>query len=217
MTLVETAVDMSTALGSATIPSPVLTASGCSAFGRELEPFVDLAAIGAVVTKSVQLRARSGRPTPRMAETPSGMLNSIGLQGPGIDGLLAEDLPWLAGRGARQRGRHVDVPRRAKIATLAPLDGQVGHATTPIASAPTTSAVSVPTSANRTRSPPNTGPSTQDRANRVRPSAPTTGSTQVMQTPIPQAIDSSTATYAGTPAAVASSLTARSIPIGPQA
>jgi dihydroorotate dehydrogenase (NAD+) catalytic subunit len=92
---------MSTCVGSAPIPSPVLTASGCSAFGRELEPFVDLTALGAVVTKSVQLRPRSGRPTPRMAETPSGMLNSIGLQGPGIDGLLADELPWLAGRGAR--------------------------------------------------------------------------------------------------------------------
>jgi dihydroorotate dehydrogenase (NAD+) catalytic subunit len=92
-------VDMSTRLGAAAVVSPVLTASGCSAFGRELDPFVDLTAIGAVVTKSVQLRPRSGRPTPRMAETPSGMLNSIGLQGPGIDGLLAEDLPWLAGRG----------------------------------------------------------------------------------------------------------------------
>jgi len=94
-------VDMSTSLASAPIPSPVLTASGCSAFGQELDPFFDVAAIGAVVTKSVQLRPRSGRPTPRMAETPSGMLNSIGLQGPGIDGLLAEDLPWLAERGAR--------------------------------------------------------------------------------------------------------------------
>lgn len=101
MTVVETGVDMTTALGAVPIPSPVLTASGCSAFGRELEPFVDLTAIGAVVTKSVQLRARSGRPTPRMAETPSGMLNSIGLQGPGIDGLLADELPWLAARGAR--------------------------------------------------------------------------------------------------------------------
>jgi dihydroorotate dehydrogenase (NAD+) catalytic subunit len=94
-------VDMTTALGKAEIPSPVLTASGCSSFGRELEPFVDLTAIGAVVTKSVQLRPRSGRPTPRMAETPSGMLNSIGLQGPGIDGLLADELPWLAARGVR--------------------------------------------------------------------------------------------------------------------
>jgi dihydroorotate dehydrogenase (NAD+) catalytic subunit len=94
-------VDMTTSLGKVDIPSPVLTASGCSSFGRELEPFVDLASIGAVVTKSVQLRPRSGRPTPRMAETPSGMLNSIGLQGPGIDGLLADELPWLVERGAR--------------------------------------------------------------------------------------------------------------------
>jgi dihydroorotate dehydrogenase (NAD+) catalytic subunit len=97
----QTQVDMSTALGDVPIPGPVLTASGCSAFGRELAPFVDLTALGAVVTKSVQLRPRSGRPTPRMAETPSGMLNSIGLQGPGIDGLLTDELPWLAARGAR--------------------------------------------------------------------------------------------------------------------
>jgi dihydroorotate dehydrogenase (NAD+) catalytic subunit len=101
VTALDTAVDMRTAIGSVPIPGPVLTASGCSAFGQELEPFVDLTALGAVVTKSVQLRPRSGRPTPRMAETPSGMLNSIGLQGPGIDGLLADDLPWLADRGAR--------------------------------------------------------------------------------------------------------------------
>src|SRR6476659_11516011 len=92
---------MSTSLGSVPIPSPVLTASGCSAFGAELEPFVDLAAIGAVVTKSVQLRPRSGRPTPRMAETPSGMLNSIGLQGPGIDAFLERDLAWLADNDVR--------------------------------------------------------------------------------------------------------------------
>jgi dihydroorotate dehydrogenase (NAD+) catalytic subunit len=54
-----------------------------------------------VVTKSIMLDPRSGRPTPRMAETPSGMLNSIGLQGPGIDGFLARDLPWLAQQKAR--------------------------------------------------------------------------------------------------------------------
>ncbi len=94
-------IDMRTRLGETTIPSPVLTASGCAAAGRELDPFLDLTALGAVVTKSVQLRARSGRPTPRMAETPSGMLNSIGLQGSGISAFLSEDLPWLAARGAR--------------------------------------------------------------------------------------------------------------------
>ena len=57
--------------------------------------------LGAVVTKSIMRDPRSGRPTPRMAETPSGMLNSIGLQGPGIDAFLARDLPWLLQQDAR--------------------------------------------------------------------------------------------------------------------
>ncbi|MSW65401.1 MAG: dihydroorotate dehydrogenase [Actinobacteria bacterium] len=92
---------MQASVGGVPLVSPVLTASGCSAFGRELDPFFDLTSIGAVVTKSVQLRPRSGRATPRMAETPSGMINSIGLQGPGIDGLLEDELPWLAERGVR--------------------------------------------------------------------------------------------------------------------
>jgi dihydroorotate dehydrogenase (NAD+) catalytic subunit len=79
----------------------VFTASGCAAAGRELNQFFDIAQLGGVVTKSIMLRPRSGRPTPRMAETPSGMLNSIGLQGPGIDAFLENDLPWLVERGAR--------------------------------------------------------------------------------------------------------------------
>lgn len=118
-------VDMSTDLAGAALPSPVLTASGCAAAGRELDQFMDITALGAVVTKSIMLKPRSGRPTPRMAETPSGMLNSIGLQGPGIDSFLENDLAWLRTRGARavvsiaggtvdeftklaQRLRHVD-------------------------------------------------------------------------------------------------------------
>jgi len=92
---------MATSLAAVTLGNPVLTASGCAAAGRELAPFLDPAHLGAVVTKSVMLRPRSGWATPRMAETPSGMLNSIGLQGPGIDAFLAHDLPWLAERGAR--------------------------------------------------------------------------------------------------------------------
>ena len=94
-------VDLSTALGTARLPNPVLTASGCAAAGRELEPFFPIASLGAVVTKSVTVAPRAGRPTPRMAETPSGMLNSIGLQNPGVDAFVAHDLPWLAERGAR--------------------------------------------------------------------------------------------------------------------
>jgi dihydroorotate dehydrogenase (NAD+) catalytic subunit len=93
--------DLTARVGSVLLPTPVLTASGCAAAGRELDPFVDLAAIGGVVTKSIMAEVRSGRPTPRMAETPSGMLNSIGLQGPGVDAFVADDLPWLLARGAR--------------------------------------------------------------------------------------------------------------------
>jgi dihydroorotate dehydrogenase (NAD+) catalytic subunit len=95
------AVDLRTTLGSVQLPNPVLTASGCAAAGRELAPFLDVAGLGAVTTKSVQLAPRAGRPTPRMAETPSGMLNSIGLQGPGIDAFCEHDLPWLVEHGAR--------------------------------------------------------------------------------------------------------------------
>jgi len=93
--------DLTTRLGALELPNPVLTASGCAAAGRELDQFFDVAALGAVVTKSILLDPRSGRPTPRMAETASGMLNSIGLQGPGIDAFLEHDLPWLHGKGAR--------------------------------------------------------------------------------------------------------------------
>jgi dihydroorotate dehydrogenase (NAD+) catalytic subunit len=95
------ATDLRARLGQAELPNPILTASGCAGAGRELAQFLDVSKIGAVVTKSVMLAPRAGRPTPRMAETPSGMLNSIGLQGPGIDAFLQRDLPWLLSRGAR--------------------------------------------------------------------------------------------------------------------
>jgi dihydroorotate dehydrogenase (NAD+) catalytic subunit len=106
------AVDLRTRLGHVELPNPILTASGCAGAGRELAHYIDVAKIGAIVTKSVMLDPRAGRPTPRMAETPSGMLNSIGLQGPGIDAFLQRDLPWLLSRGARAvvsiAGRTVD-------------------------------------------------------------------------------------------------------------
>jgi len=94
-------VDLSVEVAGVRFATPVLTASGCAAAGRELAPFLDVAAIGAVVTKSVMLDPRSGRATPRMVETPSGMLNSIGLQGPGVDAFLSTDLPWLVEQGAQ--------------------------------------------------------------------------------------------------------------------
>ena len=94
-------IDLSTSLGELELPFPVLTASGCAGAGRELAQFFDITKIGAVVTKSIMLNPRSGRATPRMAETPSGMLNSIGLQGPGLDAFIERDLTWLQRIGAR--------------------------------------------------------------------------------------------------------------------
>jgi len=94
-------VDMSTTLGNAWFPTPIFTASGCASSGKELAQFFPLNQVGAIVTKSVMSKPRHGRPTPRMAETPSGMLNSIGLQGPGIDAFLANDVPWLLEQKAR--------------------------------------------------------------------------------------------------------------------
>ena len=93
--------DFSTKLADAWFPTPLFTASGCASSGKELSQFFDLRSIGAVVTKSIMIKPRAGRPTPRMAETPSGMLNSIGLQGPGIDAFLGDDIPWLLNQGAR--------------------------------------------------------------------------------------------------------------------
>jgi len=94
-------IDLSTELAYAKFENPIFTASGCASSGKELAQFFPLTELGAMVTKSIMLRPRSGRATPRMAETPSGMLNSIGLQGPGIDVFLEEDLPWLLNTGAR--------------------------------------------------------------------------------------------------------------------
>ncbi|MDQ1630589.1 MAG: dihydroorotate dehydrogenase catalytic subunit [Frankiaceae bacterium] len=96
-----TDVDMAVTLAGIHFPNPVFTASGCAAAGRELNQFFDVGDLGGVVTKSVMREPRTGRPTPRMAETPSGMLNSIGLQGPGIDAFLTRDLPWLDEHDAR--------------------------------------------------------------------------------------------------------------------
>jgi dihydroorotate dehydrogenase (NAD+) catalytic subunit len=93
--------DLSTELAGLELPNPVVLASGTAMYGREISRFVDLSAVGAVVTKSVLEHPWRGSPPPRGASTPSGMLNCIGLQGDGVETLLAEHLPWLRDRGAR--------------------------------------------------------------------------------------------------------------------
>ena len=91
-------VDLSVDLGGIKLRSPLLTASGCFASGKEMSEFIDLRKLGAVVVKSMTLEPWAGKPTPRMAETASGMLNSIGLQNKGVDHFLKTDLPWLVER-----------------------------------------------------------------------------------------------------------------------
>lgn len=92
-------IDPSVTLGPLRLESPILTASGCFGSGKELHRFVDLAALGAVVCKTVTIAPRIGIPPRRGAETPSGMLNAIGLQNPGVEAFRANDLAWLAERG----------------------------------------------------------------------------------------------------------------------
>jgi len=88
--------DLSVRLGNLELRSPVLTASGTFASGREFADFVDLGRLGAIVTKGVSLVPWLGNASPRIAETASGMLNSIGLQNPGVEAFAAGDLAWLA-------------------------------------------------------------------------------------------------------------------------
>jgi len=94
-------VRVATELAGIALPNPITSASGCFASGVEIDRFHDIADLGAVVVKSITPEPRDGLPTPRMAETPSGMLNAIGLQNPGVEAWIANDLPWLRERGAR--------------------------------------------------------------------------------------------------------------------
>ncbi len=91
-------VDMRVRLGSLELRNPVLTASGTFASGREYADFMQLECLGAIVTKGVSLHPWTGNASPRIAETASGMLNSIGLQNPGVEAFCANDLVWLATR-----------------------------------------------------------------------------------------------------------------------
>ncbi|KAB2954484.1 dihydroorotate dehydrogenase [Heliorestis acidaminivorans] len=87
--------DLKVNLGGLAMQNPVTTASGTFGFGLEYAPFVDLRRLGAIVVKGTTLEPREGNATPRMAETPAGMLNAIGLQNPGIDGFIKQHLPAL--------------------------------------------------------------------------------------------------------------------------
>jgi len=94
-------VDLTTRLGSLVLPNPVMTASGTAGHGHELADHLDPALLGAVVVKSLHAEPWDGNPAPRVHATPAGMLNSVGLQGPGVEAWLEHDLPGLLATGAR--------------------------------------------------------------------------------------------------------------------
>jgi dihydroorotate dehydrogenase (NAD+) catalytic subunit len=77
------------------LKNPIMPASGCFGFGREFSQFYDLSSLGAIMIKATTPLPRFGNPTPRVAETSAGMLNAIGLQNPGLEKVLTEELPWL--------------------------------------------------------------------------------------------------------------------------
>ena len=95
-----TDVDLEVNLGGLRMKNPVTVASGTFGFGREYARFVALDSLGAVTTKGLSLTPWTGNAAPRIAETPSGMLNTIGLQNPGVEAARRFDLPWLASQGA---------------------------------------------------------------------------------------------------------------------
>jgi dihydroorotate dehydrogenase (NAD+) catalytic subunit len=88
-------------VGSVELPNPVMTASGTAGHGAELAAYFDLSAIGAVVVKSLSAEPWAGNPAPRVHETDGGMLNSVGLQNPGVEAWLEHELPALRRAGAR--------------------------------------------------------------------------------------------------------------------
>jgi len=90
-----------------TLKNPIMPASGCFGFGKEFAALYDLSVLGAIMIKATTVEPRFGNPTPRVAETPAGMLNAIGLQNPGLEKVLEEELPWL---------NKYDVPIIANIA-----------------------------------------------------------------------------------------------------
>lgn len=103
--------DLSVTLAGVTLKNPVIAASGCYGFGLDYEEFYPLEALGGVSLKGTTLERRTGNRSPRIAETPAGMLNSVGLQNPGVDAFLRDDLPKIADR---------DVVRIANIAGRTP-------------------------------------------------------------------------------------------------
>ena len=87
--------DLSVKVAGVDFANPLIAASGTFGFGREFNEFYPLSTLGGISCKGITLHRRDGNPPPRIAETPSGILNAVGLQNPGVDVFINEDLPWL--------------------------------------------------------------------------------------------------------------------------
>ena len=87
--------NLETQIGKIKLKNPVLVASGTFGHAKEFEKFIDLKKLGGIVTKTITINPRLGNPPPRIVETPSGMLNAIGLQNPGVEKFIEEKLPFL--------------------------------------------------------------------------------------------------------------------------
>lgn len=104
-------IDLEVELSGITLKNPLLVCSGTYGNGREYEEWLDLERLGGLITKSVTLHPCAGNPPPRLWETPSGMLNSIGLENKGLDSFLTQDLPWLS---------RLDLPVWVNVAGFSP-------------------------------------------------------------------------------------------------
>lgn len=93
-------VDLSVSLCGITLKNPIIPASGTFGFGHDFAKFFDISHLGAVAAKGITPAERIGNPPVRIVETPSGILNSVGLQNPGIDAFLGTELPWMISKGA---------------------------------------------------------------------------------------------------------------------
>ncbi|MFC3931756.1 dihydroorotate dehydrogenase [Streptococcus dentapri] len=114
------------------LKNPIIPASGCFGFGQEYAKYYDLDKLGSIMIKATTKEARFGNPPPRVAETPSGMLNAIGLQNPGVDAVLSERLPWL-------QEHYPNLPIIANVAGFS--NEEYAHVAAKISQAPNVTAI----------------------------------------------------------------------------
>ncbi len=123
-------INLTVDLNGLVLKNPITVASGTFGFGREYSEYVDLNNIGAIAVKGLTLQPKLGNPAPRVAETPCGMLNSVGLQNPGLDHFLTVDLPWLqqfdtkviANINATNIEEYCEIAERASVEGVASLE-----------------------------------------------------------------------------------------------